>query len=194
MEFSGDREIVKEVLNGKKELFTLIVSRYQDRIFNYISYLVKQKEEAEDLTQATFVKAFFALRQYNHEYEFSTWIYSIARNVCIDYFRKRKKGDMGASLNVTMGDDGETEMGELIEEERSPDPVQIILNEELRERLEWAIEQLPVDLREVVILRHMEDFSYKEIAQIMKLPLGTVKSYLHRARKRLKEWLSEYLQ
>ncbi|MGQ9748144.1 MAG: RNA polymerase sigma factor, partial [Candidatus Caldatribacteriaceae bacterium] len=186
MDFSEDREIVREVLNGKKELFAFLITRYQVRIFNYISYLVKQKEEAEDLAQTTFVKAFFALRQYNHAYEFSTWIYSIARNVCLDYFRKRKEGETDTSLNLTVGDDGETEMGELIEEEHSPDPVEVILNEELRERIEQAIEQLPVNLREVVILRHVEDFSYKEIAQIMKLPVGTVKSYLHRARKRLK--------
>lgn len=189
-----DREIVREVLNGKKELFALLVHRYEDKIFNYIYYLVKQKEEAEDLAQTTFVKAFFALRQYNHAYEFSTWIYTIARNVCLDYFRKRKKEDVDLSLNVTVSEDGDTEMGELIEEDHSPDPLRTILNEELRGKIEKAIERLPVKLREIVVLRHLEECSYEEIAQIMDLPVGTVKSYLHRARKKLKEWLEEYLE
>lgn len=189
-----DREIVREVLNGKKELFALLIHRYEDKIFNYIYYMVKQKEEAEDLAQTTFVKAFFALRQYNHAYEFSTWIYTIARNVCLDYFRKRKKEDVDLSLNVTVSEDGDTEMGELIEEDHSPDPLRTILNEELRGKIEKAIERLPVKLREIVVLRHLEDCSYEEIAQIMDLPVGTVKSYLHRARKKLKEWLEEYLE
>lgn len=189
-----DREIVREVLNGKKELFALLIHRYEDRIFNYIYYLVKQKEEAEDLTQTTFVKAFFALRQYNHAYEFSTWIYTIARNVCLDYFRKRKREDGDLSLNVTVSEDGDTEMGELIEEDHSPDPLRTVLNEELRGKIEKAIERLPVKLREIVVLRHLEDRSYEEIAQIIDLPVGTVKSYLHRARKKLKEWLEEYLE
>ena len=189
-----DREIVREVLNGKKELFALLVHRYEDKIFNYIYYLVKQKQEAEDLAQTTFVKAFFALRQYNHAYEFSTWIYSIARNVCLDYFRKRKKEEADVSLHIVVGDDGDTEMGELMEEDHSPDPLKTVLNDELREKIEKAIASLPLKLREIVVLRHLEDCSYEEIAQIMNLPVGTVKSYLHRARKKLKEWLEEYLE
>ncbi|MEN3185341.1 MAG: sigma-70 family RNA polymerase sigma factor [Atribacterota bacterium] len=189
-----DREIVQEVLNGKKELFALLVHRYEDKIFNYIYYMVKQKEEAEDLAQTTFVKAFFSLRQYNHAYEFSTWIYTIARNVCLDYFRKRKRGDVDLSLNFAVSEDGDTEMGELIEEEHSPDPLRTVLNEELREKIEKAIERLPLNLREIVVLRHLEDCSYEEIAQIMDLPVGTVKSCLHRARKKLKEWLEGYLE
>jgi RNA polymerase sigma-70 factor (ECF subfamily) len=189
-----DREIVREVLNGKKELFALLVHRYEDKIFNYIYYLVKQRQEAEDLAQTTFVKAFFALRQYNHTFEFSTWIYSIARNVCLDYFRKRKKEETDVSLHLMVGDDGDTEMGELLEEDHSPDPLKTVLNDELREKIEKAIESLPLKLREIVVLRHLEDCSYEEIAQIMNLPVGTVKSYLHRARKKLKERLEEYLE
>lgn len=194
MDLQEDREIVREVLNGKKELFALLVHRYEDKVFNYVYYLVKQRQEAEDLAQATFVKAFFALHQYNHAYEFSTWIYSIARNVCLDYFRKRKKGGLDVSLNLTVSDEGETEMGELLEENHSPDPMKVILNEELREKIEKAIEDLPLKLREVVVLRHLEDCSYEEIARIMNLPVGTVKSYLHRARKKLKECLEDYLE
>jgi RNA polymerase sigma-70 factor (ECF subfamily) len=93
-----------------------------------------------------------------------------------------------------VGDDGDTEMGELLEEDHSPDPLKTVLNDELREKIEKAIESLPLKLREIVVLRHLEDCSYEEIAQIMNLPVGTVKSYLHRARKKLKEWLEEYLE
>ncbi len=192
--WQDDREIIRAILQGRKELFSLLVQRYEDRIFNYIYYLVKQRQEAEDLAQTTFVKVFFALRQYNHTYEFSTWLYSVARNVCLDYFRKRKKQEMDLSLNVSVNGDQDTEMGELLEEDHSPDPLKVVLDAELQEKLRIAIEGLPVKLREVIVLRHLEGRSYEEIAEITRLPVGTVKSYLHRARKKLKEDLRGYVE
>ena len=190
-EEKSDRELITEVLNGNESLFCFLVRRYEKQIFNYIYRLVKQKEEAEDLAQETFTKAFFALRQYDHTYEFSTWLFRIALNVCRDYFRRRKIAFF--SLNTPVGEEEETEWGELIEQNSFPDPDGELDNRELRRELEKAIDHLPLKFKEVIVLRHLEGLSYSDISEITNLPAGTVKTYLHRARKKLQKELKKYL-
>ena len=190
-EEKSDREIITEVLNGNDDLFYFLVRRYEKQILNYIYRLVKQKEEAEDLAQETFTKAFFALHQYNHSYEFSTWLFRIALNVCRDYFRRRKI--LFFSLNTPEGEEEETEWGELIEQNSFLDPDGELDNRELRRELEKAIDNLPLKFKEVIVLRHLEGLSYSDISEITNLPVGTVKTYLHRARKKLQKELKEYL-
>jgi len=180
------------VLNGNEDLFYFLIRRYEKQIFNYIYRLVKQKEEAEDLAQETFTKAFFALRQYDHTYEFSTWIFRIALNVCRDYFRRRKI--LFFSLNTPVGEEEDTEWGELIEQNSFLDPDGELDNRELRRELEKAIDHLPLKFKEVIVLRHLEGLSYSDISEITNLPVGTVKTYLHRARKKLQKELKKYLE
>lgn len=186
-----DREIINQVLQGNTQLFALLVEKYQKSIFNYVFRLVRQKQEAEDLAQETFVKAFFALSKYDNSYQFSTWIFRIALNLCRDHFRK-KKGPL-FSLHEPIGDDENSELADMIEQQAFLDPDGEVLNQELRTKLEKAIDQLPFKFKQVVILRHLENLSYEEIAQVTGLPIGTVKTYLHRARKTLRKELSEYL-
>ncbi|MDK2896456.1 MAG: polymerase sigma-70 factor, subfamily [Candidatus Atribacteria bacterium] len=186
-----DREIINQVLQGNSQLFTLLVEKYQKSIFNYVFRLVRQRQEAEDLAQETFVKAFFALPQYDNSYQFSTWIFRIALNLCRDYFRKKKLPFL--SLHEPIGDDENGELEDMIEQQAFLDPDGEILNQELRTKLEKAIDQLPLKFKEVVILRHLENLSYEEIAQVTGLPIGTVKTYLHRARKALRKELRKYL-
>ncbi|HXL01959.1 MAG TPA: sigma-70 family RNA polymerase sigma factor [Candidatus Atribacteria bacterium] len=190
-EEKSDRELITEVLNGNEDLFYFLVRRYEKQILNYIYRLVKQREEAEDLAQETFTKAFFALRQYDHTYEFSTWLFRIALNVCRDYFRRRKIAFF--SLNTPVGEEEETEWGELIEQNSFPDPDGELDNRELRRELEKAIDHLPLKFKEVIVLRHLEGLSYSDISEITNLPAGTVKTYLHRARKKLQKELKKYL-
>jgi len=190
-EEKSDRELITEVLNGNENLFYFLVRRYEKQILNYIYRLVKQREEAEDLAQETFTKAFFALRQYDHTYEFSTWLFRIALNVCRDYFRRRKIAFF--SLNTPVGEEEETEWGELIEQNSFPDPDGELDNRELRRELEKAIDHLPLKFKEVIVLRHLEGLSYSDISEITNLPAGTVKTYLHRARKKLQKELKKYL-
>ncbi|WP_369018126.1 RNA polymerase sigma factor [Thermatribacter velox] len=186
----NDREIIQEVLQGNTELFRLLVQKYERAVFNYVFRMVRQREEAEDLTQETFVKAFCALRKYDSSYEFSTWIFRIALNVCRDFFRRRKFAFL--SLSQPVGEEGEEELEQLVEQSAFSDPDGVVLDKEMVLEMEKAIARLPLKLREVIVLRHIENLSYEEIAKITGLPLGTVKTYLHRARKKLKEWLQEY--
>ncbi len=187
-----DREIIVEVLNGNRDFFCLLVQKYERPIFNYIFRMVRSKPDAEDLAQDTFVKAFYALNKYDNSYEFSTWIYRIALNVCRDYFRKKKL--FLYSLSAPIGDEEESEFEDFIPQDSFHNPDDVLLNQELRLNLEKAIQDLPIKFREVIVLRHLEGLSYDEISSITGLPVGTVKTYLHRARKKLQDELGEFLE
>ncbi|HSV30813.1 MAG TPA: sigma-70 family RNA polymerase sigma factor [Atribacteraceae bacterium] len=187
----NDRDIVNEVLNGNAELFCLLIHRYEKAIFNYIYRMVKQKQEAEDLAQETFVRVFSKLRKYNNTYEFTTWIYRIALNVCRDSFRKKRL--VFFSLQNPVGEEEESELEDFIEQASFQDPDGDVLNQELRLEIERAIERLPLKFREIIVLRHIENLSYEEIAAVTGLPIGTVKTYIYRARKRLQDDLQRYL-
>ena len=187
-----DQEIIVEVLNGNRDFFCLLVQKYERPIFNYIFRMVRSKPDAEDLAQDTFVKAFYALNKYDSTYEFSTWIYRIALNVCRDYFRKKKL--FLYSLSAPIGDEEESEFEDFIPQDSFHNPDDVLLNQELRLNLEKAIQDLPIKFREVIVLRHLEGLSYDEISSITGLPVGTVKTYLHRARKKLQDELGEFLE
>ncbi len=187
-----DREIVNEVLQGNTELFQLVIYRYQKAIFNYIYRMVKHRQEAEDLAQETFVRVFSKLKRYDHTYEFSTWVYRIALNVCRDFFRKKKF--FFFSLQNPVGEEEESEFADFIEQESFCDPDGVILNQELKLEIERAIMRLPVKFREIIVLRHIDGLSYEEIANVTSLPIGTVKTYIYRARKKLQEDLKRYLE
>jgi len=186
-----DREIIVEVLNGNREIFCYLVRKYEKPIFNYIFRMVRSKPDAEDLAQDTFVKAFSALNKYDNTFEFSTWIYRIALNVCRDYFRKKKL--FFFSLSAPVGDEEESELEDFIPQNSFHNPDDVVLNDELRKKLEKSIAGLPIKFREVIVLRHLEGLSYEEISSVTGLPVGTVKTYLHRARKKLQDELNEYL-
>lgn len=182
----SDREIVREILNGNPDLFEVLVARYEKPIFNYVYGMVRHRQDAEDLTQEAFVKAFFALKTYKDSFEFSTWMYRIARNVCLDYFRRQKIRSF-FSLNTPVGEEEEDEIGDFLPSGK--DPEEGILEGELLERVSEAVGKLPWKFREVIVLRYVEELPYEDIAQILGVPVGTVKTYLHRAKLRLKEML-----
>ncbi|MEN3184902.1 MAG: RNA polymerase sigma factor [Atribacterota bacterium] len=182
----SDREIVREVLNGNPDLFEVLVARYEKPIFNYVYGMVRHRQDAEDLTQEAFVKAFFALKTYKESFEFSTWMYRIARNVCLDYFRRQKIRSF-FSLNTPVGEEEEDEVGDFLP--AGKDPEEGVLEGELLEKVSEAVGKLPWKFREVIVLRYVEELPYEDIAQILGVPIGTVKTYLHRAKLRLKEML-----
>lgn len=182
----SDREIVREVLNGNPDLFEVLVARYEKPIFNYVYGMVRHRQDAEDLTQEAFVKAFFALKTYKESFEFSTWMYRIARNVCLDYFRRQKIRSF-FSLNTPVGEEEEDEIGDFLPSGK--DPEEGVLEGELLERVSEAVGKLPWKFREVIVLRYVEELPYEDIAQILGVPVGTVKTYLHRAKLKLKEML-----
>ena len=152
--------------------------------------MVKNVQDAEDLTQEAFIKAFNSLASFNEEYAFSTWLYKIATNNCIDYFRKRKLQMYSLDKPIQYKD------SELQHEIPDPDfnAEKTILTSERNQLIREAIETLPKKYYIAIVLRHTEEKSYEEIAAILKLPLGTVKARIFRAREMLNKALKEKLR
>lgn len=184
-----ERSIVAKALAGDEKAFEWIVQRYRPGLYNLILRMVKDPQEAEDIVQETFVKAYAALSSFSEEYAFSTWLYKIAINHCIDHFRKKKLPTF--SLDRTI----ETKNGELKRDfpDRGLTPEASVLRTERHRLIREAIEKLPEHYRVVIVLRHQEERSYEEIARILGVPLGTVKARIFRARELLKKMLKPVL-
>lgn len=174
-----DAQIVRECLEGRQDAYTLLMSRYKRPVFGLIYRTVRQREDAEDLAQETFIKAFRSLPSYDPQYAFSSWLFKIASNLCIDHFRRQR--------TETVSLDDEDKPLEIPDGTQNPEEAAVAQSE--RSVIDAAIGSLPVDYRLVILLRHKEEKSYEEIAQILNLPLGTVKAKVHRARGALKERL-----
>ena len=179
-----DVELVRGALEGSESAFREVVQRYQRPVYGLIVRMVRDPGRAEELAQDTFVKAFRALHTYDVQRKFSAWLLTIAHHVAIDELRK-------GSI-VTQSIDEMTQEGgsprELVDT-RSATPAAIAERTALASALQTAIGRLRPDYREVVTLRYERELDYDEIAEITGLPMGTVKSSLHRARKELAEHL-----
>jgi RNA polymerase sigma-70 factor (ECF subfamily) len=181
---ASDVELVRGALDGAEAAFREIVQRYQRPIYGLIVRMVKDPGRAEELAQDAFVKAFRALHTYDVQRKFSSWLLTIAHHVAIDELRK-------GSLD-TEPFERPTEDGERIREfadTKSATPAVLAERAQLAALLQTAIGRLRPEYREVVTLRYERDLDYDEIAEITGLPMGTVKSSLHRARKELAEHL-----
>lgn len=151
--------------------------------------MVHNRPEAEDIVQETFIKAFTALASFSEEYAFSTWLYKIAVNNCIDHFRKKKLQTVSLDKPLE-GKDGELKRDF---PDKEPTPEGEVLRQERHVLVREAIEKLPEHYRQVIVMRHQEERSYEEIAQILNIPLGTVKARIFRARELLKKMLKPAL-
>jgi RNA polymerase sigma-70 factor (ECF subfamily) len=182
-----DGEIVRRVLAGEEELFEVLVRRYQARMVSHVTRMVGVREDAIDLSQEIFLKVFQALDRFNPAYKFSTWLFRIAGNAAIDHLRKRRLRTVPLETP-----DPEGGAGPFPVEQRSTglDPYGELRNVERGQAITRAIQDLPADFRELIALRHFAGLSYEEIAEVKKMPLGTVKNKLFRARAVLKERLS----
>lgn len=176
-----DPEIVQAVLDGDKNSYALLVDSYSARIINYLARMTGNRCEAEELAQETFVRAYVALHSYKRQYKFSTWLFQIATNLCINHLKKRKR--------LTHIDDYQDEDGRsawVMPDPRSySNPLIEAQRRELQRQIQEAVNQLPSAYRVVVILRHIHGLSYQEIAEVTKLPMGTIKSRLGRGRTKL---------
>ena len=180
-------QIIQQALNGDQTAYESLLKRYRNGIFNMIYQMIKNREEAEDLVQETFMKAFNSLESYNEHYAFSTWLYKIAFNHCIDAIRKKKLKTLPLDRPIKLRD-GEVQH-EIHDDSHSPE--QDLLFAEKRKRIQRSIASLPERYRVAIILRHQEERSYEEISEILKIPLGTVKARIFRAREMLKKKLME---
>lgn len=180
-----DLIIIRSVLSGDSSQFALLWQKYNKQIFASVLKLVRSIDDADDIVQDTFLKAFNALHSYNQTFPFPAWLYKIASNTCIDYFRRKRIRPISIdNINREGGD-----IYDIIPDKSTPIDVNII-NNETKEQLLKAVEQLPLRYKQCIQLRHFEELSYEEISIKMDLPLGTVKITLFRARKMLLNMLS----
>ncbi len=181
-----DEELVRAGRRGETEAFAEIVLRYKDRIYNLAYRMFGSREEAEDIAQETFLHIFRALESFRVEERFSPWIYRIATNLCLDRLRKMKH--TVASLDAPVGPDGDIPQ-QVADWSHAPEKSYELT--EMRADTQEAINGLPPKYKVVVVLRHLQDLSYDEIARVLGIPQGTVKTRLFRAREILRRKLGK---
>jgi RNA polymerase sigma-70 factor (ECF subfamily) len=185
----SDEELVAAVLGGRQDLFADLVGRYQGRLVNYLYRMLRNVDEAHDLAQDVFFKVYQALDGFDPKYRFSTWLFRVAQNAAIDHLRKRRFKLV--SIHRQDAESGEQQDWDLPSLDRSP--YGDLRNRERGEAIQVAIDDLPWEYRELILLRHFGELSYDEIATLKEMPLGTVKNKLFRGRQMLKERLADFL-
>lgn len=180
--------LVERAKRGEHDAFGRLVDEYKDKIYSYVSRMLGDPSEAEDVTQEAFVRAYRSLPRFRGASSFHTWLYRIASNLAIDVVRKRKRTEIASvSLDEPLeSDDGEYER-EVADEGGGPEAASGTRETQIAVRR--AIMELPEKLRDVMVLYELQGESYEDIAEILGVPLGTVKSRLFNARSQLKERL-----
>lgn len=184
-----DEELVAAVLAGDRERFGDLVDRYQGRLVNYLYRLLRNLDEAHELAQEVFLKVYQALDRFDPRYRFSTWLFRVAQNAAIDQIRRRRL----KVVPIHRQEDGDEEGRDWDLPSPERGPYRHLRNRERGEAIQQAIDALPWEYRELIVLRHYGELSYEEIAGVKGMPLGTVKNKLFRGRQLLKEKLSEFL-
>lgn len=175
-----DYELVKAALGGDEKAFARLLARYKDTIYFMLLKMINNRNDAEDLTLEAFGKAFKNLHQYSPTYAFSTWLFKIASNNCIDFLRKRK----GVFVSIENGNG--QELSEPVRlKSKEPDPEEKLIRKQKAILLHKVVRRLKPRYRTLVELRYFSEYSYDEIAKELNLPLGTVKAQLFRAREML---------
>jgi RNA polymerase sigma-70 factor, ECF subfamily len=186
----ADAVLVREAQAGAAAAFSELVRRYQDRIYTVVSGMVPAREDALDLTQETFVKAYTALGRFRQDAGFYTWLYQIAVHLCIDFNRKRKRHLEPLPLDRSLLQDLGIEP-----QDTSPagNPERVTLNTHLRAAIQSALQQLGEPFRTAVVLHDIEGLSQEEVATILRCPLGTAKSRIQRGRRQLRDLLTPFV-
>ncbi len=185
----ADAEVVQRARSGDREAFRILVERYQGRAYGLALRVLRDEEQARDVVQDAFLKAYGSLDRFEGRSGFYTWLYRIVMNLCLDAKRRDRSGQQVEwSEEVIHGGAAEAALA-AAEDPQEPDPAAALERSELREQLTRAIEGLPEDARRIIELREIDDLSYQEIAECLGVPKGTVMSRLHYARRRLREAL-----
>lgn len=182
-----DREFVERALAGDQRAYRDLENKYRDALTRHVGKMVRDSRQVEDLVQEAIIKAFTSLSSYSADYAFSTWLYKIATNHTIDYLRKKKLQTLSIDKPVQTKD-GELQL-ELPDTTWRPD--KHIVADQRNELINAAIAELPEKYHRVIVMRHVDDLSYEEIAVELDLPLGTVKAHIFRARALLYKYLKD---
>ncbi len=183
-------DLVERAKAGDRPAFGQLVEAYQDKIYGYASRMLGDPDEAEDVAQETFVRAYRSLPHFRGAASFHTWLYRIASNLAIDVARRNRRQSTG---NFSLDEPLESEEGDYEREiaDESGSPEQLAARREMQELVRQAVAELPEKLRAVVVLYELQGESYEDIAEILGCPLGTVKSRLFNARSQLKDMLEQ---
>lgn len=177
--------IVERVLGGDVNAFEALVLSYEKNVYNLALRMVKNAEDASDITQDAFVKAYSSLASFRGESKFSVWLYRIVSNTCLDFLRSRSRRP-AVSLYV---DNDEGEEAELDIPDVSQSPEELLERRLTRESVRRGLDALSTEYRQILLLREIQGLSYEEIAETLSMELGTVKSRIFRARKKLCDFL-----
>ena len=180
-----DLKIIESCLLGNTQMFSRLIDNYKSMIYNLAYRMSNNPQEAEDISQEAFMHTFQSLAHFNPSYKFSTWLYQITLNIIRDKYKKKEIDYVSLDTPV------ETDDSEFYHQpaDLKNNPEQIVSQKENLRAIQQAIYSLPLKFREVIVLRHLQDLSYIEISSILKLPQGTVKVRLYRAREQLRKIL-----
>ncbi len=177
---------IEQVLKGDQNVYADIVNLYQHKLYQVCYRMLNNKQEAEDIAQEAFIRAYINLHTFDQKRKFSTWIYRIATNLCIDRIRK-KKPDYYLDAEVA-GTNGLDMYSQIAASEQLPE--EQLEQMELQERIQYEISRLPEKYRSVIVLKYIEELSLQDISEILDMPLGTVKTRIHRGREALRKQLN----
>lgn len=185
-----DLALVHRCKEGDQRAFKVLVERYQRKVYAVANGMVKDREEALDITQEAFIKVHRSLDRFKGDSSFYTWLYRITRNLAIDRLRSRKNESVG--FDEAVGNEEPPEPG-FLTTQVGASPQKSALRRELADKLNAALAQIPVKHREILLLREVDGLSYEELAESLGIPKGTVMSRLYHARSKMQTILREYL-
>ncbi len=187
-----DRLLVDRFKSGDSAAFEEMVSRYWDRIYAMVHQLLRNQQDAEEVTQDAFIRAHRGLANFRGDAAFSTWLYQIATNLARNryWYWWRRKRDKTISFDQPVGEDNETPLSDVFASEAET-PGDLTVTQELVDRIAYGMERLGAKHREILILRNVKNLAYEEIADILGISVGTVKSRIARAREALREKMGE---
>ena len=187
---AAEEQLVQEALEGSQRACRELVHRFERPVLNLVARMVRDRTLAEDLAQDAFVKAFSRLESYDPaQGKFSNWLFKIAHNTAIDHLRRSELDTVPLDAGGE-SEDRPSDYHAILSDPDAGTPLDRAVQRDLAGALSSAVERLRPEYREVIVLRHQEGLAYEEIAEIAGLPLGTVKTYIHRARKELAELLT----
>jgi RNA polymerase sigma-70 factor (ECF subfamily) len=179
-----DQELIAMALAGDQDSYRVLVDRYSSLVYTVALRIVGDEDDADDVAQETFVRAYRALGRFRGDSKFSSWVYRIAVNRALTHLKRRRRRPM--TIELSEAPRAQSEMSSRRVEEN---PGQLVLDEEFRAQVREAVARLPAQYRAAITLFYLEEKSYKEVAGILGVPMGTLKTHLHRARSMLREIL-----
>lgn len=186
-----DSVLMQRTRQGDREAFAQLVDKYKQPILNLVARTLRDPDEAEDVAQMVFVQAYKAAGRYEVSARFSTWLYTIARNACLNELRRRARHP---AESLDAGGESEEAAARPLPDPAAPSPPQALLQAELAEKVAAALDELPENQRTAILLCQQSELSYEEIARVLGCSLSATKSLIHRGRETLKQRLKPYLK